>query len=71
MRGRPDVGSFFNIFVKENGMKFLFTVLCIVFGTFLVGGCGLALKKENYGAFGLQFMTSVVIIAMMLKIILI
>lgn len=52
-------------------MKFLFTVLCIVFGTFLVGGCGLALKKENYGAFGLQFMTSVVIIAMMLKIILI
>lgn len=52
-------------------MKFLFTVLCIVFGTFLVGGCALALKKENYGAFGLQFMASVVIIASMLKIILI
>ena len=52
-------------------MKFLFMGLCIVFGTFLVGGCGLALKKENYGAFGLQFMASVVIIASMLKIILI
>ena len=52
-------------------MEILFTVLCIVFGTFLVGGCALALKKENYGAFGLQFMASVVIIALMLKNILI
>ena len=58
-------------FVKEKGMKFLFTVLGIVFGTFLVGGCALALKKENYGAFGLHFMASVVIIALILKNILI
>ena len=48
-------------------MKFLFTVLGIVFGTFLVGGCALALKKENYGTFGLHFMASVVVIALMLK----
>ena len=52
-------------------MEILFTVLCIVFGTFLVGGCALSIKKENYVAFGLQFMASVVIVALMLKIILI
>lgn len=50
-------------------MKFVLAVLCFIFGSFFVGDCASELKKERYGAFGMSFMTSIIIIALMFVLI--